>query len=90
MNHLLESMVLVPNSFIRDRKTGNTYSLDVHWHEVTNVMLRMMRNRHKDVNFVGMRILQSRDAGSFIRMYNMFDAQKKYGDVKILEEKSYN
>ena len=73
---------LGPNSFIRDRKTGNTYSLDVHWHEVTNVMLRMMRNRHKDVNFVGMRILQSRDAGSFIRMYNMFDAQKSMEMLK--------
>jgi hypothetical protein len=57
------------NAFLRDRKTGNTYSLDVEWCGFTDVMLHNLRDRFPSVNFIGMRILESRDAGSFIRRY---------------------
>jgi len=57
------------NGFLRDRKTGNTYSLDVEWYGFTDVLLRNLRDRFPTVNFIGMRILESRDAGSFIRRY---------------------
>ena len=57
------------NSFLRDRKTGNTYSLDVKWYEFTDVLLRNLRDNFPTVNFIGMRILESRDANSFIRCY---------------------
>ena len=58
------------NSFIRDRKTGNTYSLNCEWYEVSNVMLRILRDRMPDVNFIGIRVLAPRDASGFIRQYN--------------------
>jgi len=58
-----------PNSFLRDRKTGMTYSLDCEWYEFTDVMLRNLRDKFKDINFIGIRVLESRDAGSFIRRY---------------------
>ena len=58
------------NSFVRDRKTGNTYSLDVDWYEHTNIMLKVLRDRMPDVNFIGIRVLSSRDASGFMRMYN--------------------
>ena len=57
------------NAFLRDRKTGNTYSLDVEWYGFTDVLLRNLRDKFPTVNFIGMRILESRDANSFIRRY---------------------
>jgi len=57
------------NSYLRDRKTGNTYSLDCEWYEFTDILLRNLRDNFKDINFIGIRVLESRDAGSFIRRY---------------------
>ena len=63
------------NSFIRDRKTGNTYSLDTEWYNHTNILLRILRDSMPTVNFIGMRVLSPRDAAPFMRMYsNGFDA----------------
>ena len=57
------------NSYLRDRKTGMTYSLDCEWYEFTDILLRNLRDNFKDINFIGIRVLESRDAGSFIRRY---------------------
>ena len=57
------------NGFLRDRKTGNTYSMDVEWYGFTDVLLRNLRDKFPTVNFIGMRILESRDANNFIRRY---------------------
>ena len=58
-----------PNAYLRDRKTGMTYSLDCEWYEFTDVLLNNLRDKFKDINFIGIRVLESRDAGSFIRRY---------------------
>lgn len=57
------------NAFLRDRKTGNTYSLNVEWYGFTDVLIRNLRDKFPTVNFIGMRILESRDVGSFVRRY---------------------
>ena len=57
------------NAFLRDRKTGNTYSLDCEWYEFTDVLLRNLRDKFTDVNFIGIRVLEPRDANGFIRRY---------------------
>ena len=57
------------NSFLRDRKTGNTYSFDCEWYEMTDILLRNLKDTFKDTNFIGIRVLESRDAGAFIRRY---------------------
>ena len=57
------------NCFLRNRKTGNTYSLNVDWNKITDVFLKDLRETFKDVNFIGIRVLASRDSGSFIRSY---------------------
>jgi len=64
------------NSFIRDRKTGMTYSCDCEYYEFTNILLRNLRDRFTDMNFIGIRVLESRDAGHFIRRYCGY-----YGDT---------
>ena len=58
-----------PNAFIRDRKTGITYSCDCEYHEFTDILLQNLRDKFIDINFIGIRVLESRDAGSFIRRY---------------------
>ena len=55
--------------FLRDRKLGTTYSLDSEWYEFTDILLRNLKDRFTDVNFIGFRVLESRDAGAFIRRY---------------------
>ena len=57
------------NSFIRNRRTGNTYSLDVPWYDFSNVLLRDLRNSFPNTNFIGIRVLAPRDASGFMRMY---------------------
>ena len=64
------------NAFLRDRKTGMTYSCDCDYHEFTDTLLRNLRDRFTDINFIGIRVLESRDAGSFIRRYCGY-----YGDT---------
>ena len=65
-----------PNAFLRDRKTGMTYSCDCDYHEFTDTLLRNLRDRFTDINFIGIRVLEGRDAGSFIRRYCGY-----YGDT---------
>ena len=64
------------NAFLRDRKTGMTYSCDCDYHEFTDTLLRNLRDRFTDINFIGIRVLEGRDAGSFIRRYCGY-----YGDT---------
>ena len=58
------------NCFLRDRKTGNTYNLGDNWYEMTDILLRNLRDNFVDTNFIGIRVLESRDANSFIRRYH--------------------
>ena len=55
--------------FLRDRKTGNTYSLDCEWYGMTDILLRNLRDNFADTNFIGIRVMESRDSGNFIRRY---------------------
>ena len=79
---------LGPNSFIRNRKTGHTYSLNVPWYEFSNVLLRDLRNSFPSTNFIGIRVLAPRDANSFMRIYftgsDYFTAQTKWKKTKSM------
>ena len=57
------------NCFLRNRKTGHTYSMNVQWNKMTDVFLEDLKTTFPDVNFIGIRVLASRDAGAFIRTY---------------------
>ncbi len=56
-------------TFIRDRKLGTTYKFGNEPHQFTDALLQNLRDRFCDVNFIGMRIMDGRDAGSFINRY---------------------
>jgi hypothetical protein len=57
------------NCILRDRKLGTTYNLDGNWYEVTDVLLTHLKDRFKDTNFIGIRVLEGRDAHAFISRY---------------------
>jgi hypothetical protein len=56
-------------TFLRDRKIGTTYKMRDEYHEFTDVLLEHLRDSFPIVNFIGIRVLSGRDAGSFIRRY---------------------
>ena len=56
-------------TFLRDRKTGNTYQVPYGWHGFSDLMLRNLRDNFPTVNFVGIRVLESRDANHFMKLY---------------------
>lgn len=57
------------NCILRDRKLGTTYSLGGNWYEVTDVLLTHLKDKFKDTNFIGIRVLEGRDAHGFIARY---------------------
>ena len=63
------------SSFLRDRKTGNTYKFDYGWHTFSQTLLTNMRDKFPSVNFIGMRVLEGRGANDFIKLYY------NYGDT---------
>ena len=68
------------NSFLRDRKIGNTYKLNStydHYANFTTVLLNNLRDRLTDVNFIGIRILPPREIGSFIGYSKNFSEKEE-------------
>jgi hypothetical protein len=70
-----------PHCFLRDRKTGNTYSLGQNWYDMTDVLLENLKDNFVDTNFIGIRVLESRDAGTFIRRYTGGWGSSEYDKV---------
>ena len=56
-------------TFLRDRKTGNTYQVPYGWHGFSDLMLQNLRDNFPSVNFMGIRVLEGRDANNFMRLY---------------------
>ena len=77
---------------IRNRKTGHTYTCQGlgHWAYVTDLLLRDLRQTFSNTNFIGIRLLNKRDAGSFIRRYTEYES-KEFGIVmnRWKKEKSF-
>ena len=61
---------LVPNrDYLRNRKTGKTYAVPYEWYKFTSVLIQDLKDTFKEVNFIGIRIIESRQSGDFIRRY---------------------
>ena len=87
-----------PNAYLRDRKTGHTYAFDGNYQTITEVLLQNLRDKFSNINFIGIRVLESRDAGNFIRRYygwygdeldKMMSIWKKEKTISI-KKSSYN
>ena len=61
---------------LRDRKLGKTYiSKDESRFEITDMLIENLRDTFKDTNFIGIRIISSREGGSFIRRYYGYEGE---------------
>ena len=61
---------------LRDRKLGKTYiSKDESRFEITDMLIENLRDNFKDTNFIGIRIISSREGGSFIRRYYGYEGE---------------
>jgi hypothetical protein len=82
--HMGFNSVSGDNMFLRDRKTGNVYKISNQYGmgvDLTQILLRNLRDKFTDVNFIGMRILMPRDAGSFIRSYTGYMQNEIYSKL---------
>jgi len=57
------------NAYLRDRKTGHTYAFNGDHHKITEILLENLTDKFPNINFIGIRILEPRDATNFIRRY---------------------
>jgi len=57
-------------TFLRDRKLGTTYKFGYGYHEFTDVLLRNLKDKFVDMNFIGIRVLEPRSAIRFIQLYH--------------------
>jgi len=78
------------NCFLRDRKTGNTYNLGDTWYDMTDVLLENLKDNFVDTNFIGIRVLSTGDASSFIRRYTFgnFEMNEKI-KIQFKKEKAF-
>jgi hypothetical protein len=73
-------------TFLRDRKTGSTYKFGYNWgdcsyHQFTDVILRNLKDKFSSVNFIGIRVLETRQAQNFINMYHHV-SDKEYQTIQ--------
>jgi len=68
-------------SFLRDRKLGRTYKLPGGYRSFTDALLTNLKDRFPTTNFIGIRVLESRDARYFIGHYH-YDSDKIMNEWK--------
>ena len=59
------------HSFLRDRTVGKTYRFGWSYHEFSDALLKNLKDKFPTVNFIGIRVIEKRDALRFARMYHM-------------------
>jgi len=68
-------------TFLRDRKLGTTYKFDYGYHQFTDALLRNLKDKFSSVNFIGIRVLESRNANRFINLYHK-ETDKEYQKIQ--------
>jgi len=68
-------------TFLRDRKLGTTYKVDYGYHGFTDTLLRNLKDKFSSTNFIGIRVLESRNASRFIQLYHS-QLDKQYEKIQ--------
>ena len=55
--------------FFRDRKVGKTYKIGYGYPEFTDMLVQNLKDNFPSTNFIGIRVLETRDAKWFIKRY---------------------
>jgi len=70
------------NTFLRDRKLGTTYKIDYGYHAFTDTLLKNLKDKFSNTNFIGIRVLESRNAQRFIGLYHSINDGKVYDKIQ--------
>ena len=63
--------------FLRDRKLGKVYKFGGEWHKFTKTLIDNLKDKFPSVNLIGFRIINSRDARSFIRLHYYTETKER-------------
>ena len=91
-NPFMGSSYVHDHCVLRNRKTGYTYSCRGlgHWADVTDLLIKDLRQSFSGMNFIGIRVLSNRDAGQFVRRYAGYDGSEYEKTMKRWrKEKSF-
>jgi hypothetical protein len=69
------------STFIRDRKLGTTYKIGYGYHDFTDTLLRNLKDKFSSINFIGIRVLEPRNANRFIQLYHSHN-DKQYEKIQ--------
>jgi hypothetical protein len=69
------------STFLRDRKLGTTYNVDYGYHTFTDTLLKNLKDKFSSMNFIGIRVLESRNAYRFIQLYHS-QLDKQYEKIQ--------
>jgi hypothetical protein len=69
------------STFIRDRKLGTTYKIGHGYYNFTDVLLRNLKDKFSSMNFIGIRVLEPRNASRFIQLYHSHN-DKQYEKIQ--------
>jgi len=70
------------NTFLRDRKLGTTYKVDYGYHSFTDTLLNNLKDKFSSTNFIGIRVLENRNAQRFISLYHSINDGKVYDKIQ--------
>ena len=68
-------------TFLRDRKLGTTYKFGWGYHEFTKTMLRNLKDKFPQVNFIGIRVIEGRNINGFIKLF-----YSSYNEITKLQQ----
>ncbi len=69
------------NTFLRDRKLGTTYNVGYGYHTFTDTLLKNLKDKFSSMNFIGIRVIESRNAHRFIQLYHS-QLDKQYEKIQ--------
>ena len=69
------------STFLRDRKLGTTYSIGYGYHSFTDTLLKNLKDKFSSMSFIGIRILEPRNAHRFIGLYHS-QLDKQYDKIQ--------
>jgi hypothetical protein len=68
--------------FLRDRKLGKVYKIGYRYYDFADVLIRNLQDTFPSTNFIGIRLVEPRDAIPFIKRYcNEYDNPTEYGKI---------
>ena len=68
-------------TLLRDRKLGTTYKFGWGHHEFTKTMLRNLKDKFPQVNFIGIRVIEGRNINGFIKLF-----YSSYNEISKLQQ----